>query len=126
MPLEEFNDQEQDLFEHHRFVADPGQGALRIDKFLMDKIQNASRNKIQQAAAAGSILVNDWFKLETLADHLPRIQEKTGIPLTLAHENKSEHKHVRDYYTSTAMIETVAEMHRNDCRTFGYSFDDIV
>jgi 23S rRNA pseudouridine1911/1915/1917 synthase len=59
MPLEEFNDQEQDLFEHHRFVADPRQGALRIDKFLMDKIQNASRNKIQQAAAAGSILVND-------------------------------------------------------------------
>lgn len=59
MPLEEYNDQEQDLFEHHRFVADPGQGALRIDKFLMAKIQNASRNKIQQAAAAGSILVND-------------------------------------------------------------------
>jgi len=59
MPLEEFNEQEQDLFEHYRFVADPGQGPLRIDKFLMSKIQNASRNKIQQAAAAGSILVND-------------------------------------------------------------------
>jgi 23S rRNA pseudouridine1911/1915/1917 synthase len=59
MPPEEFNDQEQDLFEHYRFVADPGQGPLRIDRFLMGKIQNASRNKIQQAAAAGSILVND-------------------------------------------------------------------
>ncbi len=59
MPFEEFNDQEQDLFEHHRFIADPGQGPLRIDKFLMSKIQNASRNKIQQAAAAGSIIVND-------------------------------------------------------------------
>jgi len=57
--MDEFNDQEQDLFEHYRFVADPGQGPLRIDKFLMGKIQNASRNKIQQAAAAGSILVND-------------------------------------------------------------------
>lgn len=57
--MEEFNEQEQDLYEHHRFVADPGQGALRIDKFLMAKIQNASRNKIQQAAAAGSVLVND-------------------------------------------------------------------
>ena len=59
MPFEEFNDQEQDLFEHYRFVADPGQGPLRIDKFLMGKIQNASRNKIQQAAAAGSVLVNN-------------------------------------------------------------------
>jgi len=57
--MEEFNDQEQDLFEHYRFVADPGQGPLRIDKFLMTKIQNASRNKIQQAASAGSVLVND-------------------------------------------------------------------
>jgi len=57
--MEEFNDQEQDLFEHYRFVADPGQGLLRIDKFLMTKIQNASRNKIQQAASAGSVLVND-------------------------------------------------------------------
>ncbi|MEE4255427.1 MAG: RluA family pseudouridine synthase [Bacteroidales bacterium] len=57
--MDEFNDQEQDLFEHYRFVADPGQGPLRIDKFLMGRIQNASRNKIQQAAAAGSVLVND-------------------------------------------------------------------
>jgi 23S rRNA pseudouridine1911/1915/1917 synthase len=56
---EEFNDQEKDLFEHYRFVADPGQSQLRIDKFLMMRIENASRNKIQQAAAAGSILVND-------------------------------------------------------------------
>lgn len=60
MPSWEDNgDQEQDLFEHYRFVADPGQGPLRIDKFLMARIQNASRNKIQQATAAGSVLVND-------------------------------------------------------------------
>lgn len=56
---EDFNDQENDLYEHHRFVADPGQSPLRIDKFLMLRIENSSRNKIQQAAAAGSILVND-------------------------------------------------------------------
>lgn len=52
-------DQDQELFEHYRFVADPGQSLLRIDKFLMLRIENASRNKIQQAATAGSILVND-------------------------------------------------------------------
>jgi 23S rRNA pseudouridine1911/1915/1917 synthase len=48
----------QDLYEHHRFVADKGQGILRIDKFLMARIENATRNKIQQAAHAGNILVN--------------------------------------------------------------------
>jgi len=56
---EEFNDHEKELYEHHRFVADPGQSLLRVDKFLMTRIMNASRNKIQQAAAAGNILVND-------------------------------------------------------------------
>lgn len=53
-----FAEQEDDLYEHYRFVADPGQSLLRIDKFLMARIENASRNKVQQAAAAGSILVN--------------------------------------------------------------------
>jgi 23S rRNA pseudouridine1911/1915/1917 synthase len=59
MPPENFKDQEYELYEHYRFVADPGQGPLRIDKFLMGRILNASRNKIQQAAAAGSIIVNE-------------------------------------------------------------------
>ncbi len=58
-PTEDFNEQEKELFEHHRFTADPGQGPLRIDKFLMMHIENVSRNKIQQAAAAGCILVNE-------------------------------------------------------------------
>jgi 23S rRNA pseudouridine1911/1915/1917 synthase len=47
------------LFEHFRFVADRGQSLLRVDKFLTDRIQNVSRNRIQEAAAAGTILVND-------------------------------------------------------------------
>jgi len=48
-----------DLYEHHRFVATAGQEPLRVDKFLMNFIENATRNKIQQAAKAGNILVND-------------------------------------------------------------------
>jgi len=55
----EIREEEQDLFEHYRFVVDKGQSLLRIDKFLMYKIQNASRNKIQNAARAGNILVNE-------------------------------------------------------------------
>lgn len=46
------------LYEHFRFVADKGQALLRVDKFLVERMQKASRNRIQQAAQAGCILVN--------------------------------------------------------------------
>lgn len=58
MTDEEINDP-QELFEHFRFLADPGQSLLRIDKFLADKIMNASRTRVQNAANAGNILVNN-------------------------------------------------------------------
>ena len=44
-----------DLFEHFSFIADVGQNPLRVDKFLMNRIENATRNKIQQAAKEGLI-----------------------------------------------------------------------
>lgn len=47
-----------EMYEHFRFVADKGQQLLRVDKFLVDHMQRASRNRIQQAAEAGCILVN--------------------------------------------------------------------
>lgn len=56
IPQELENDE---LYEHHRFTASEGQVPLRVDKFLMNFIENATRNKIQQAAKAGNILVND-------------------------------------------------------------------
>ena len=49
----------QDLYEHHSFVATAGQVPLRVDKFLMNFIENATRNKIQDAAKEGHILVNE-------------------------------------------------------------------
>ena len=52
-------DIEDSLYEHYSFTADSGQQALRVDKFLMNRIENATRNKIQQAAKAGSVRVND-------------------------------------------------------------------
>jgi 23S rRNA pseudouridine1911/1915/1917 synthase len=58
MTEEEIVDQ-QELFEHFRFQADPGQSLIRIDKFLADRIMNASRTRIQNAANAGNILVNN-------------------------------------------------------------------
>jgi 23S rRNA pseudouridine1911/1915/1917 synthase len=50
---------DDELFEHFRFEVPKGQLLLRIDKFLMNLIQNATRNKIQNAAANGDIYVNN-------------------------------------------------------------------
>jgi 23S rRNA pseudouridine1911/1915/1917 synthase len=47
-----------ELFEHFRIIADRGQSQVRLDKYLQQRIQNASRTKIQYAADAGNILVN--------------------------------------------------------------------
>ncbi|KQB37301.1 RluA family pseudouridine synthase [Flavobacterium aquidurense] len=52
-------DLEDELFEHFRFEVPKGQALLRIDKYLMNLIQNATRNKIQNAATEGNIFVND-------------------------------------------------------------------
>lgn len=65
--IEEFTEEDDELvaassdgekYEHYRFVADKGQSLLRIDKFLSDRIEGISRNRIQQAADAECILVN--------------------------------------------------------------------
>jgi len=48
----------EELFEHFKFVADKGQEPMRVDKFLVDRIKGTSRNRIQQAADGGYILVN--------------------------------------------------------------------
>jgi len=91
---------ESDLYEHHRIIADKGQGLLRIDKFLMSRIENASRNKIQQAARAGNILVNDKpvkpnYRIKPLdvvsvvMTHPPRITEliPQQIPINILYED---------------------------------------
>jgi len=48
-----------DLYEHFRFEAQKGQQPLRVDKYLMNYIENATRSKIQKAAKDGNIYVND-------------------------------------------------------------------
>ncbi|MBK9638589.1 MAG: RluA family pseudouridine synthase [Bacteroidetes bacterium] len=56
---EETNEQDQDeLFEHHRFFSDKNQSMLRVDKFLFNRLVNTSRNRVQSAIEAGSVLVN--------------------------------------------------------------------
>jgi len=58
MAEEDIADQ-QDLYEHYRYIIDPGQSLLRIDKYLNSRIENVSRTRIQDAANAGNILVNN-------------------------------------------------------------------
>lgn len=53
------NKPNEDLHEHYKFVAGSGQKPLRVDKFLMNLIENATRSKIQKAAENGNIFVND-------------------------------------------------------------------
>ncbi len=70
----------EELYEHYRFTASDGQVPLRVDKFLMNFIENATRNKIQQAAKAGNILVNDK---PVKSNH--KVKPKDVIRVVLAH-----------------------------------------
>lgn len=60
MTAEEHNfpEENSELYEHYSFTVEKGQQPLRIDKYLMNFIENATRNKVQAAAKEGSIRVN--------------------------------------------------------------------
>lgn len=51
-------DESDELYEHHRIVVDKGQALLRVDKFLMDRLPNVTRNKLQEAIRSESVQVN--------------------------------------------------------------------
>lgn len=91
---------EDELYEHHRFEASKGQAPLRVDKFLMNLVENATRNKIQQAAANGNIFVNNIpvksnYKVKAndvvrvLLEHPPfeNIIIPENIPLDIVYED---------------------------------------
>lgn len=93
--------QNSELFEHYRFVADKGQGQIRVDKYLAMHIVGVSRNRIQQAAEANCILVNDNpvksnYKIKPLdvisvvMDRPPRELEiiPEDIPLDVVYEDE--------------------------------------
>jgi 23S rRNA pseudouridine1911/1915/1917 synthase len=92
--------EEQDLFEHLRVVVDKGQSLLRIDKFLMHRVENASRNRIQNAIELGNVLVNDKpikssYRVKPLdvisvvLPHPPRDTEvyPENIPINIVYED---------------------------------------
>jgi len=69
-----------DLHEHHRFVAGEGQVPLRVDKFLLNFIENTTRSKIQQAAKDGSVWVNE---IPVKSNH--KVKPKDVVRVMLEH-----------------------------------------
>jgi 23S rRNA pseudouridine1911/1915/1917 synthase len=98
--VEAYEQEEQDLYEHLRVVVDKGQSLLRIDKFLMHRVENASRNRIQNAIDAENVLVNDKavkpsYKVKPLdvisvvLPHPPRDTEvyPENLPINIVYED---------------------------------------
>lgn len=96
----EEQEENDDLFEHHNIIVDKGQEFLRIDKFLNDRLPNTTRNKIQQAATSGNIVVNGEevkpnYKVKPLDEisivlpYPPREKEivPENIPLDIVYED---------------------------------------
>ncbi len=99
---EEVDERDDELFEHHRIVADPKQGLLRIDRFLMDRLPNVTRTKLQQALHEGFIRVNEKeikpnYKVhpnDVITVSLPEPPRDTdvvpeNIPLNIVYEDDS-------------------------------------
>jgi len=96
----ELYEQEQELYEHLRIVVDKGQSLLRIDKFLMNRMENVTRNRIQNGIEMGNVLVNDKsikasYKVKpqdvisVVLPHPPRDTEvyPENIPLDIVYED---------------------------------------
>lgn len=92
--------EEQDLYEHLRIVVDKGQSLLRLDKFLIIRTENTSRNRIQNAIDAGNVLVNDklvkasykvkpYDVISMVLPHPPRDTEvyPEDIPIDIIYED---------------------------------------
>jgi len=90
----------EEFFEHFNIVADKGQSLLRLDKFLSDRLANFSRNRIQNAAKSGNILVNGkevktnykvkpHDEISVVMPYPPRDTEIIGenIPLDIIYED---------------------------------------
>lgn len=101
MKNQALEESEQDLFEHLKIIVDKGQSPLRLDKFLMCRLENASRNKIQNAIEAGNVLVNKKevksnYKVKPLDEisvifaHPPRDTEiyPENIPIDIVYEDE--------------------------------------
>ena len=100
MKAEHGPEPQDELYEHHKIVAPNGQKPLRVDKFLMNFIENATRNKIQQAAKDGHVWVNEAIvnqnykvkandEVKVMFEHPPHefLLVPENIPLDIVYED---------------------------------------
>lgn len=97
----EYTEESEELFEHHRIEVDPRQELLRIDKFLMDRLPNVTRNKVQSGIKEGHVKVNEGnvkanYKIrpgDVITVEFPEAPRDTevvpeDIPLNIIYEDK--------------------------------------
>lgn len=75
--------EKEEFYEHFKYVAHEGQEPLRVDRFLMNFIENATRNKIQQAIKAGNVLVNE---VQVKSNY--KVKPNDEVRVVLAHPPK--------------------------------------
>ena len=98
--MSEDENQDEELFEHHHILADPNQALLRIDRFLMDRLPNVTRNKLQSGIRDGLVKVNGsqvkpnykvhpGDSIHVYLTHPPRAEEVVpeDIPLQIVFED---------------------------------------
>lgn len=78
---------DDEWYEHQRIIIDPKQELMRIDKFLINRLEKISRNRVQDAIKAGAILVNDK---ETKANYKVRHGDEISITLPKHPDDPSE------------------------------------
>ena len=88
--IKNIDEQGEELYEHYKFIADNGQEKLRIDKFLMDRVGNTSRNKIQIAAHNGN--KNGKLLRDYISKRMPREESQKLKSIAISCINKNYNK----------------------------------
>ena len=127
----EEQEQEDLLYEHFRMEVDKGQVPIRIDKYLVEHQPHSSRNRIQQAADAGFIHVNekpvksnykvrpgDIITLMLDRPHYDTTIEPEDIPLEVVYED-ADLWHLKDLASYDPNDPEVGLVHRIDKDTSG-------
>jgi 23S rRNA pseudouridine1911/1915/1917 synthase len=97
--LDVLDQEENDLYEHFKITVDKGQSLVRIDKFLMHRVENASRNRIQNAIDAENVLVNGKAIKSSY-----KVKPKDEISIVLPHPPRD-----KEVYPEDLPIEIVYE-----------------
>ena len=119
----EIDSSQEELYEHHKVVVDKGQKLLRVDKFLTNKLEGISRNRLQVAASANCILVNDEpvksnykvkagdvVRLVLAHPTYEQLLTPENIPLDIVYEDDIYAQRFIEHYLAHEFITTAGEL----------------